>query len=156
MVNSKGNLLTLTRLSVQSSPQLLMQLFSQLSAARCTGKQVLRFYISLGSSFLQFLSTSSVVSYSSSLIHILLSSLSSRSVHLASLLQGVLNVSNYFLFVCCSICTAISQSSMVCRHFPCSIVVPGQQEQLACSCTWGTAVPWMMLSTILYWTSGGS
>ena len=49
MVNSKGKLLklalTLTRLSVQSSPQLLLKLSSQLSAARCTGKQVLRFNI---------------------------------------------------------------------------------------------------------------
>ena len=45
IVNSKGKLLklalTLTRLSVQSSPQLLLKLSSQLSAARCTSKQVL-------------------------------------------------------------------------------------------------------------------
>ena len=50
MVNSKGKLLkldlTLTRLSVQSSPQLLLKLSSKLLAARCTGKQVLRFIIS--------------------------------------------------------------------------------------------------------------
>ena len=51
MVNSKGKLLTLTlitltlkRLSVQLSPQLLQQLSSQLAAARCTGKQVLRLF----------------------------------------------------------------------------------------------------------------
>ena len=44
MVNSKGKLLTLTlkRLSVQSSPQLLHKLSRQLAAARCTGKQVLQ------------------------------------------------------------------------------------------------------------------
>ena len=49
MVNSKGKLLKLalilTRLSVQSSPQLLLKLSIQLSAARCTGKQVLRLFI---------------------------------------------------------------------------------------------------------------
>ena len=48
MVNSKGKLLKLaltqTRLSVQPSPQLLLKLSSQLSAARCAGKQVLRFF----------------------------------------------------------------------------------------------------------------
>ena len=39
MVNCKGKLLTITliRLPVQSSPHLLLQLPSQLSAARCTG-----------------------------------------------------------------------------------------------------------------------
>ena len=51
MVNSKRKLLklalTLTRLSVQSIPELLLKLSSQLSAARCTGKQVLRFFIAL-------------------------------------------------------------------------------------------------------------
>ena len=51
MVNSKGKLLklalTLTRLFVQSSPQLLVKLSSQLSDARCTGKQVLRYSILL-------------------------------------------------------------------------------------------------------------
>ena len=49
MVNSKGKLLklalTLTGLSVQSSPQLLLKLSTQLSNARCTGKQVLRFFL---------------------------------------------------------------------------------------------------------------
>ena len=49
MVNSQGKLLklalTLTRLSVQSRPQLLLKLSSQLSAAKCTIKQVLRFWV---------------------------------------------------------------------------------------------------------------
>ena len=53
MVNSRGKLLklalTLTRLSVQSSPQLLLKLSSQLSAARCTGKQVLRYKTKINS-----------------------------------------------------------------------------------------------------------
>ena len=45
MVNSKGKLLklalTLTRLSVQSSPKLLLKLL----AAMCTGKQVLQYFM---------------------------------------------------------------------------------------------------------------
>ena len=49
MVNSKEKLLklalTLTRLSVQSRPQLLLKLSSQLSDAKCTDKQVLRYNI---------------------------------------------------------------------------------------------------------------
>ena len=71
MVNSKGKLLklalTLTRLSVQSRPQLLLKLSSQLSAARCTGKQVLRYNIGIG--LLQQYLTNNFVHFKQQLLH---------------------------------------------------------------------------------------